>query len=184
MFDGIAQVVKYSEQEAQALIRDLSAAIYYLHSNRICHRDIKPENLLLTTSDLLNSYPNSIRLKVGDFGLAVEILTDSKLFTLCGTPIYVAPEILTSCGYDFKVDIWAAGIITYILLCGFPPFSSEKNDEELYVKIIKGHFVFAEPFWQDVSVEAKNFICCLLRVDSDERYSADNMINHPWIKVS
>ena len=104
LFDGIAQVSNYTEHEAQFLVRDLSAAIYYLHSQRICHRDIKPENLLLTSCDLLSNCANLIRLKLGDFGLAVEMRSGEKLFTVCGTPCYVAPEILSEIGYDLKVS--------------------------------------------------------------------------------
>ena len=110
LFDGIAQVTKYSEKEAQNLIRDLVSAIHYLHSRRIVHRDIKPENLLLTTHDLnfIGDDKPGVRLKIADFGLAVEMKDDEpKLYTVCGTMFYISPEqLLANHGYDLKVSLY------------------------------------------------------------------------------
>ena len=109
MFDGIAQVTKYNEKEAQNLIRDLVTAIHYLHSLKIVHRDIKPENLLLTTHDLnfIGSDKAGVRVKLADFGLAYEMKDDEpKLYTVCGTMFYISPEqLLANHGYDLKVGI-------------------------------------------------------------------------------
>lgn len=117
LFDGIAQVSKYSEREAQFLVRDLAAAVHYLHRHRICHRDIKPENLLLTNYDLCSDRADLVRLKLGDFGLAVELRSElDKLFTVCGTPTYVAPEILAEIGYDLKVR--SIRCVAFLILIG------------------------------------------------------------------
>uniref|UniRef100_A0A3Q3GLR8 non-specific serine/threonine protein kinase n=1 Tax=Labrus bergylta TaxID=56723 RepID=A0A3Q3GLR8_9LABR len=115
LFDAITSSTKYSERDASAMVFNLAGAIKYLHRMNIVHRDIKPENLLVC------EYPDGTKsLKLGDFGLATVV--EGPLYTVCGTPTYVAPEIIAETGYGLKVDIWAAGVITYILLCGFPPF--------------------------------------------------------------
>uniref|UniRef100_A0A8C1NRQ7 non-specific serine/threonine protein kinase n=1 Tax=Cyprinus carpio TaxID=7962 RepID=A0A8C1NRQ7_CYPCA len=117
LFDAITSSTKYTERDASVMVFNLAAALKYLHRMCIVHRDIKPENLLVC------EYPNGIKsLKLGDFGLATVV--EGPLYTVCGTPTYVAPEIISESGYGLKVDIWAAGVITYILLCGFPPFRS------------------------------------------------------------
>ncbi|KAM4714163.1 serine/threonine-protein kinase DCLK2-like isoform 2-T3 [Anableps anableps] len=115
LFDAITSSTKYSERDASAMVFNLAGAIKYLHRMNIVHRDIKPENLLVC------EYPDGTKsLKLGDFGLATVV--EGPLYTVCGTPTYVAPEIIAETGYGLKVDIWAAGVIAYILLCGFPPF--------------------------------------------------------------
>lgn len=122
----------------------------------------------------------SKRLKLADFGLAVEVKI--PLFTVCGTPTYVAPEILAETGYSLKVDVWAAGVITYIMLCGFPPFRSpNKDQDELFDLILAGDFEFLAPFWDDVSDIAKDFVKKLLVVDPKLRYAAAQILTHPWI---
>lgn len=116
LFDAIASAKKYTERDAGGMLFNLCSALHYLHSNSIVHRDVKPENLFV------NNLPDGSKiLKLGDFGLATEV--KDKLFTVCGTPTYVAPEILAETGYGTRVDVWSAGVITYILLCGYPPFS-------------------------------------------------------------
>merc|ERR1712227_1017893 len=103
-------------------------------------------------------------LKLGDFGLSCEVHED--LYVVCGTPTYVAPEVLAETGYGVKVDIWAMGVITYILLCGFPPFASLKhNQEELFDKILEGRYEFRSPYWNEVSSSAKELISGMLRVE-------------------
>jgi serine/threonine protein kinase len=204
LFDAIAEANKYSEKEASRMMKDLSSALDYLHSINICHRDIKPENLLVsyweTTSSSVNyqtsfdcdnnghhylRHHRSIKtLKLADFGLAVELEAGNKLFDVCGTPNYVAPEILSESGYDHKVDIWAAGVIAYVLLCGFPPFVSPENDQdELFDQILTGNFEFSSPAFDDVSLEAKQLIVQMLQVDADERISARQVFDHPWVSV-
>ncbi|XP_069941632.1 serine/threonine-protein kinase DCLK1 isoform X2 [Cherax quadricarinatus] len=119
-------------------------------------------------------------LKLGDFGLAVEVT--EPLFTVCGTPTYVAPEILNESGYGLKVDIWATGVITYILLCGFPPFvSATNNQEELFDQILHGHYEFHSPYWDDISDSARELIVHMIEVDKEKRFSAREVLGHPWV---
>ncbi|XP_065058656.1 serine/threonine-protein kinase DCLK2-like isoform X2 [Rhopilema esculentum] len=176
LFDAIVEATRFTEKDASHMIRDLTSAVQYLHSLRIVHRDIKPENLLV-----VNRSDGTTSLKLADFGLSIEV--KSPMFLVCGTPTYVAPEILDESGYGLKVDIWAVGVITYILLCGFPPFRSHKQDqEELFDKILRGDYEFLQPFWDDVSESAKDLIQRLLVVDVKKRYDAADILEHPWIK--
>ena len=105
------------------------------------------------------------------------------IFTVCGTPTYVAPEILRESGYGLKVDMWAAGVISYIMLCGFPPFRSNKRRQtELFDLIQSGVYEFLSPYWDEVSEEAKDFVSSLLIVDIPKRYSAELALNHHWVR--
>lgn len=111
------------------------------------------------------------------------MVVKSPIFTVCGTPTYVAPEILEETGYGLKVDMWAAGVITYIMLCGFPPFRSAKKDQdELFDLIMEGDYEFLSPYWDNVSDEAKDLISKLLIVNPNHRYSAEDVLSHPWVK--
>ncbi|XP_057710438.1 serine/threonine-protein kinase DCLK2-like [Corythoichthys intestinalis] len=175
LFDAITSSTKYSEHDASAMVYNLAGAIKYLHRMNIVHRDIKPENLLVC------EYPDGTKsLKLGDFGLATVV--EGPLYTVCGTPTYVAPEIIAESGYGLKVDIWAAGIITYILLCGFPPFRSENNvQEELFDQILQGKLEFPSPDWDAVSLPAKTLISQMLQVNVDARFTADEVLAHSWV---
>ncbi|XP_076019044.1 serine/threonine-protein kinase DCLK2-like [Genypterus blacodes] len=175
LFDAITSSTKYSERDASAMVFNLSGAIKYLHRMNIVHRDIKPENLLVC------EYPDGTKsLKLGDFGLATVV--EGPLYTVCGTPTYVAPEIIAETGYGLKVDIWAAGVITYILLCGFPPFRSENNvQEELFDQILRGKLEFPSPDWDIISLPAKMLISQMLQVNVDARYTAEEVLSHPWV---
>merc|ERR1719244_1515309 len=174
LFDAIAADIKYTETVARDMIKDLANALQYLHDRMVCHRDIKPENLLVI------DHQNTKSLKLADFGLAVAVR--EPLFTVCGTPTYVAPEILAETGYGVKVDVWASGVIMYILLCGYPPFSSRTNNqEELFDQILSGLFEFNSPDWDDTSYPAKELISWSLVVDPLQRYSAKEILQHPWI---
>uniref|UniRef100_A0AAY4C5G4 Serine/threonine-protein kinase DCLK2 n=1 Tax=Denticeps clupeoides TaxID=299321 RepID=A0AAY4C5G4_9TELE len=177
LFDAITSSTKYCERDASAMLFNLTAAIRYLHQLNIVHRDIKPENLLVC------EYPDGTKsLKLGDFGLATVV--EGPLYTVCGTPTYVAPEIIAETGYGLKVDIWAAGVITYILLCGFPPFHSEKNQqEELFNQILQGKLEFPSPYWNNIGAAAKELIGHMLQVNVDTRYTADEVLSHPWVQV-
>ncbi|KAK1886845.1 Serine/threonine-protein kinase DCLK2 [Dissostichus eleginoides] len=138
-------------------------------------KDIKPENLLVF------EYPDGTKsLKLGDFGLATVV--EGPLYTVCGTPTYVAPEIISESGYGLKVDIWAAGVITYILLCGFPPFRSENNmQEDLFDQILLGRLEFPSPYWDNITDSAKELIGKMLQVNAEARYSAQDILSHPWL---
>ena len=118
LFDAISQSVKFSEKDSACMIQDLCEALLYLHAKNIVHRDLKPENLLF-----MRKKDDKISIKLADFGLAMVV--KEPIFTVCGTPTYVAPEILAEIGYGLEVDMWACGIIAYILLCGFPPVGKQ-----------------------------------------------------------
>ncbi|XP_077135420.1 serine/threonine-protein kinase DCLK2 isoform X1 [Ranitomeya variabilis] len=175
LFDAITSSTKYTERDASAMIYNLASAMKYLHSLHIVHRDIKPENLLVC------EYPDRTKsLKLGDFGLAT--IVDGPLYTVCGTPTYVAPEIIAETGYGLKVDIWAAGVITYILLCGFPPFRSENNlQEDLFDQILIGKLEFPSPYWDNITESAKELISCMLQVNVEDRFTADQILSHAWV---
>uniref|UniRef100_A0A3P9JNS0 Serine/threonine-protein kinase DCLK2 n=1 Tax=Oryzias latipes TaxID=8090 RepID=A0A3P9JNS0_ORYLA len=175
LFDAITSANRYTERDASGMLHNLANAIKYLHSLNIVHRDIKPENLLVYEhADGSNS------LKLGDFGLATVV--DGPLYTVCGTPTYVAPEIISETGYGLKVDIWAAGVITYILLCGFPPFRGCSDDQEaLFDQILMGQLEFPFPYWDNVSETAKELIRSMLEVEVDQRYTALQVLEHPWV---
>uniref|UniRef100_A0AAQ5YES8 Serine/threonine-protein kinase DCLK2 n=1 Tax=Amphiprion ocellaris TaxID=80972 RepID=A0AAQ5YES8_AMPOC len=177
LFDAITSSTKYSERDASAMVFNLAGAVKYLHRMNIVHRDIKPENLLVC------EYPDGTKsLKLGDFGLATVV--EGPLYTVCGTPTYVAPEIIAETGYGLKVDIWAAGVITYILLCGFPPFRSENNvQEELFDQILRGKLEFPSPDWDTISLPAKMLISQMLQVNVDARFTAEEVLSHPWVTV-
>ncbi|XP_050014772.1 serine/threonine-protein kinase DCLK2 isoform X2 [Alexandromys fortis] len=150
LFDAITSSTKYTERDGSAMVYNLANALRYLHGHSIVHRDIKPENLLVC------EYPDGTKsLKLGDFGLATVV--EGPLYTVCGTPTYVAPEIIAETGYGLKVDVWAAGVITYILLCGFPPFRSENNlQEDLFDQILAGKLEFPAPYWDNITDSAKD----------------------------
>ncbi|XP_069782532.1 serine/threonine-protein kinase DCLK2 isoform X3 [Narcine bancroftii] len=175
LFDAITSSTKYTERDASAMMYNLASALKYLHSLNIVHRDIKPENLLVC------EYVDGTKsLKLGDFGLATVV--DGPLYTVCGTPTYVAPEIIAESGYGLKVDIWAAGVITYILLCGFPPFRSENNvQEDLFDQILVGRLEFPSPYWDNITGSAKELISRMLQVNIESRYTAEKVLTHAWV---
>ncbi|XP_076437219.1 serine/threonine-protein kinase DCLK3-like [Babylonia areolata] len=175
LFDAITQSVKFGEVDSFSMVKDMCNALYYLHSRSIVHRDLKPENLLVHRNK-----DGTITLKLADFGLAMEV--KENIFTVCGTPTYVAPEILTEIGYGLEVDMWAVGVITYILLCGFPPFRSpDRNQTELFEFIKAGEYEFLSPYWDNVSDSAKDLIRRLLVVKKSKRYTAVDVLSHPWV---
>ncbi|XP_021251953.1 serine/threonine-protein kinase DCLK2 isoform X2 [Numida meleagris] len=175
LFDAITSSTKYTERDGSAMVYNLASALKYLHGLNIVHRDIKPENLLVC------EYADGTKsLKLGDFGLATVV--EGPLYTVCGTPTYVAPEIIAETGYGLKVDIWAAGVITYILLCGFPPFRSENNlQEDLFDQILVGKLEFPSPYWDNITDSAKELISLMLHVNTEVRYTAAQILSHPWV---
>ncbi|KAF5276882.1 hypothetical protein FQA39_LY06433 [Lamprigera yunnana] len=178
LFDAITVAQKFSEEQAALMITHLTSALAYLHNLNIVHRDVKPENLLV---NMENS--NVKTLKLGDFGLACEV--NGPLYTVCGTPTYVAPEILTETGYGLKIDVWAAGVILYILLCGYPPFVSQDNDQEkLFDCILSGQYDFPNDYWQDISMYAKELIQNMLQLAPNLRFSAEDVLDHPWLQIA
>jgi len=174
LFDRIVEKGSYTEKDASILIKKVVDAVSYLHGKGIVHRDLKPENLLYNDAD-------GREIKIADFGLA-KIAGDSSpmMSTTCGTPGYVAPEVLKNEGYDKSVDLWSVGVILYILLCGFPPFY-EESTPALFEQIMKGHFDFPDPYWTNISASAKDLVRNLICVDVKKRYIAEQCLVHPWI---
>ncbi|GAB9473200.1 Camk protein kinase [Globisporangium polare] len=175
LFDRIVEKNFYSEREARELVKILLTTIQFCHDADIVHRDLKPENLLLTNkADVAD-------IKLADFGFAKQVQVDGEgLATACGTPGYVAPEILQARPYGKEVDIWSIGVITYILLCGYPPFHHD-NQGMLFRKIKTGKFEFDSPYWDNVSAEAKDLIAKMLVVNPCERWTAAQLLEHTWI---
>ncbi|KAF2655402.1 Pkinase-domain-containing protein [Lophiostoma macrostomum CBS 122681] len=179
LFNWIVMKQKLTESEARKVFVQLFQGVKYLHERNIVHRDIKPENILLTDKDL--------HVKLADFGLAKIIGEESFTTTLCGTPSYVAPEILESSNhrrYTRAVDVWSLGVVLYICLCGFPPFSDElyssENPYTLSQQIKMGRFDYPSPYWDSVGDPALDLIDRMLTVDVDERITIDQCLEHPW----
>mmetsp|Transcript_12780 Transcript_12780/g.51024 ORF Transcript_12780/g.51024 Transcript_12780/m.51024 type:complete len:418 (-) Transcript_12780:62-1315(-) len=177
LFDKIVELGAYTEADAALLVGRMVRAIDYLHGMGIVHRDLKPENLLLKNPDDISE------VKLADFGLS-KIVTPganaAMMQTACGTPGYVAPEVLTADGYDKEVDLWSIGVITYILLCGFPPFYNE-HLPMLFEQIMKADYDYPADYWEDISDTAKNFIDRLLVVDPARRMTTKQALEHPWL---
>ncbi|KAF1949347.1 lanosterol 14-alpha-demethylase [Byssothecium circinans] len=180
LFNLIVMKQKLSEAEARKVFVQLFQGVKYLHERNIVHRDIKPENILLTDKDL--------HVKLADFGLAKIIGEESFTTTLCGTPSYVAPEILESSNhrrYTRAVDVWSLGVVLYICLCGFPPFSDElyspENPYTLSQQIKAARFDYPSPYWDSVGDPALDLIDRMLTKEADLRISIDECLQHPWV---
>ncbi|XP_048469891.1 calcium/calmodulin-dependent protein kinase type IV-like [Rhincodon typus] len=147
----------------------------YLHENGVVHRDLKPENLLY--ADLSSEAP----LKIADFGLSKILNEQVTMKTVCGTPGYCAPEILRGCTYGPEVDMWSVGVITYILLCGFEPFFDARGDQYMYSRILNCDYEFVSPWWDDVSLNAKDLVRKLIVQDPQKRLTVHQALQHPWV---
>jgi len=176
LFDRIIAAGHFSEKEAAVLMQQIIRAVYYMHENSICHRDLKPENFLFMTKDPIeNNY-----LKIIDFGLSCKFSPDRVMETKAGTPYYVAPQVLSG-KYDHQSDIWSCGVIMYVLLCGYPPFFGD-TDAEVLSKVRLGVFDFNPADWKNVSEDAKSLIRYMLKMNPKDRYTAEQALNHDWIK--
>ncbi|KXX77899.1 putative serine/threonine-protein kinase fhkC [Madurella mycetomatis] len=181
LFNYIVEKTKLSESECRKLFTQLFEGVKYLHERNIVHRDIKPENILMVDKSLQT-------VKLADFGLAKIIGEESFTTTLCGTPSYVAPEILADSRkrkYTKAVDIWSLGVVLYICLCGFPPFSDELNTPEfpysLSEQIRLGKFDYPSPYWDPIGDPALDLIDSMLVVDPGKRFTIDQCLAHPWM---
>jgi len=177
LFDRIVSKGSYSEKEAADVVTIVAEGLAYLHSSGIVHRDLKPENLIYERDE------EGALLKITDFGLAKYRAQDRALSTACGTPGYVAPEVLEGKQYGKEVDLWSLGVILYILLCGFPPFYDEST-AGLYRQIKNGQYDFPDPYWTEISDEAKSVVKGLLTVDSNKRFTPEKLLSIPWVKGS
>ncbi|KAL7628655.1 serine/threonine protein kinase [Parahypoxylon ruwenzoriense] len=180
LFNYIVMKQKLTEDETRKLFIQLFQGIKYLHDRNIVHRDVKPENILLVDKEL--------HVKLADFGLAKIIGEESFTTTLCGTPSYVAPEILAEGRhrkYTKAVDIWSLGVVLYICLCGFPPFSDELYSRDfpysLSQQIRSGRFDYPSPYWDSVGDPALDLIDHMLVVEPEKRYTVDQCLAHPWL---
>ena len=179
LFDKIVQIGKFKENDAKFVFYQILLAMRYLHSKGITHRDLKPENILLVTNE------NDSIVKITDFGLSRVVGEGSLMKTLCGTPSYLAPEVILSAevkGYGPECDCWSLGVILFIILSGYPPFSNELKEHNLTDQITKGIYSFPDEYWSEVSVEAINLIKSLLVVNPAERISIEDAIAHPWLQ--
>ncbi|XP_007900011.1 serine/threonine-protein kinase Chk2 isoform X2 [Callorhinchus milii] len=179
LFDRVVSCAKLKEQTAKLFFYQMLLAVQYLHNNNITHRDLKPENVLIATGE------ESSLIKITDFGLAKIVGETSLMKTLCGTPTYLAPEVLLTAGmgsYSKAVDCWSLGVILFICLGGYPPFSDQIESMSLSDQIIKGHYTFIPSCWGHVSEMAKDLVKKLLNVDPEKRLSPNEALNHPWIQ--
>ena len=172
VFDKIIEEESITEIKVAKIVYNVLSAIHYCHTNGISHRDIKPENILFESSDL------DADIKLIDFGLSRKYNSNEKMHTILGTPYYVAPEVLKG-DYDQKCDLWSLGAITYIMLCGEPPFSGKTNNE-IFKKIINEEISFEKGKWKNVSIEAKNFIKDCMTKNPEKRITAIQAFEHPW----
>jgi len=181
LFEDIVAREFYSEADASHCIQQILESVNHCHQNgptstiQVVHRDLKPENLLLASKQ------KGAAVKLADFGLAIEVQGDQQAwFGFAGTPGYLSPEVLKKEPYGKAVDIWACGVILYILLVGYPPFWDE-DQHRLYAQIKAGAYDYPSPEWDTVTPEAKNLINQMLTVNPSKRIRSDEALKHPWI---
>uniref|UniRef100_A0A3P9HS91 calcium/calmodulin-dependent protein kinase n=1 Tax=Oryzias latipes TaxID=8090 RepID=A0A3P9HS91_ORYLA len=175
LFEDIVAREYYSEADASHCIQQILEAVLHCHQMGVVHRDLKPENLLLA------SKLKGAAVKLADFGLAIEVQADQQAwFGFAGTPGYLSPEVLRKDPYGKPVDMWACGVILYILLVGYPPFWDE-DQHRLYQQIKAGAYDFPSPEWDTVTPEAKDLINKMLTINPAKRITATDALKHPWI---
>uniref|UniRef100_A0A2R5L7F7 calcium/calmodulin-dependent protein kinase n=2 Tax=Ornithodoros turicata TaxID=34597 RepID=A0A2R5L7F7_9ACAR len=175
LFEDIVAREYYSEADASHCIQQILESVNHCHQNNVVHRDLKPENLLLA------SKAKGAAVKLADFGLAIEVQGEQQAwYGFAGTPGYLSPEVLKKDPYGKPVDIWACGVILYILLVGYPPFWDE-DQHRLYAQIKAGAYDYPSPEWDTVTPEAKNLINSMLTVNPAKRITAAEALKHPWI---
>lgn len=175
LFDAVVSVKCYPERTVRYLFRQMCDSLKYLHDRDIIHRDLKPENFLV-----IDNQVDLPQVKMGDFGLAKVLGDKTVARTLCGTPHYLAPEVLEYNeedwgGYGKPVDVWALGCVLYILFVGFRPFRTRQD-------IVEGNYRFSHARWKKVSVAAKDLIRNMLVVDPENRYTIEQCLEHEWMK--
>lgn len=193
LFNRIVKKGKLNQNETKEICKQLLKGLSYLHSKDIVHRDLKPENILLSIIPTQpGQQPNgpwdegelSVQVKIADFGLAKFIGKFQFTTTLCGTPAYVAPEILANSQnrkYNKSVDMWSVGVLLYVCLCGFPPFSEELGPPSMRQQILEAKFAFYSPYWDDIDDIALDLISRLLVANPDQRLTVQDAIVHPWL---
>eukprot|EP00210_Caulerpa_lentillifera_P006126 g5853.t1 len=182
LLEAVLEHGNYSEADARSCFRQVLKGIAYLHSKGIVHRDLKLENLMFTSDEAIP------KVKIVDFGLAKSLQKGTnKMGTICGTPQYVAPEIIKDqdgkLGYSKSVDMWSAGVILFILLGGYPPFHDD-NESMMFELITSGKFAFEDPVWENISPNAKKLIKRLLTVDPETRPTAEECLEDDWFIIN
>ncbi|CAH8598111.1 unnamed protein product [Schistosoma haematobium] len=178
LFNRIVDLGQLNESDSKFLFLQMVIAVKYLHDHGITHRDLKPENILLT------SKANRCLIKVTDFGVSKLVDEGTMLRTFCGTPDYLAPEVLKTAGcgtYTCVIDVWSLGVILYICLVGYPPFTKQRQDFDLETQIINGLYDFPKMFWHGISEEAINLIKHMLVVNPVDRSSIYDVLEDPWL---
>jgi serine/threonine protein kinase len=175
VFDKLIQIKNYNEQDAKLLIHTLLKATEFFHHHNVAHRDLKPQNLLL------KSNTNPWDIVISDFGFSCRVHQPMSLTTRCGTPSYVAPEVLKNAPYDQSVDMWSIGVITYVLLCGYPPFA-DQNQSDLFRRIRMSNWKFRGEEWDNISDDAKDFIRGLLVANPIQRLTATKALQCKWVQ--
>ena len=155
-------------------MKNMLEALAYIHKNKVVHRDLKPANIILMSKD------NDYDVRIADFGLATFIKPDEVLTMRCGTPGYVAPEVLEDAGYDEKSDIFSVGAILFIMLTGRPVFRGYNNNA-LFLKNKQCEIVYEERYWSKISEEAKSIVGLMLMKDPKLRISAEDALKHKWL---
>ena len=190
LFDRILEQKTFSEAQARDCCLGILTGLEYMHQHRVAHRDLKPENLLLQYDDNHNNNNNNNsssssslaqQIKLADFGFAKRVVVENGCRTLCGTPGYLAPEILERFpSYDVKCDLWSVGVICFLLLGGYLPFEDEDEDK-VFEKTREGQYYFHPSYWKSISTLAKNFVTHLLTVNAKKRYSSAEALKDAWI---
>ncbi|CAH8532761.1 unnamed protein product [Dicrocoelium dendriticum] len=179
LFDRIITLGKLSEPDVKFLFVQIAIAVKYLHEHGITHRDLKPENILLSSSE------NRCLIKVTDFGLSKLVDGNTMLRTFCGTPTYLAPEVLLTAGsgtYTSAIDVWSLGVILYVCLVGYPPFSDERQDCCLHTQITEGRYDFPAAYWNGISDDARDLISKMLTVEPSDRLTIQAVLEHRWVR--
>ncbi|KAI7866746.1 kinase-like domain-containing protein [Spinellus fusiger] len=175
LFERLFERGKFSEKDAVLIVQSVVHGLEYIHKHNIIHRDMKPENLLFKNRE------SDADLAICDFGIASEKTgASTETEPICGSPGYVAPEVILGKGYTSAVDMWAIGVITYVLLCGYQPFQAD-DQSELFDAISHSRFEFHDRYWRKISEEAKNFIRSLLTLDPSTRLTATQALKHTWM---
>ena len=194
LFNRIVKKGKLGQDETKEICKQLLDGLQYLHSMDIVHRDLKPENILLsivpTEAGQSHNQPwdngeASVQVKIADFGLAKLIGKSQFTTTLCGTPAYVAPEVLANSQhrkYNKSVDMWSVGVLLYVCLCGFPPFSEELGPPSMRQQILEARFAFYSPYWDKIEDISLDLISRLLVAKPDQRLTVQQAISHPWLQ--
>ncbi|KAL3898454.1 MAG: hypothetical protein SGCHY_002737 [Lobulomycetales sp.] len=175
LFDRVVSDGMMTELDAAGIVYQILDGLAFIHEKGIVHRDLKPENILLRDTS-----PDA-KVVIADFGVSNFIDEESALSTMCGSPAYIAPEVLRRKGHGAKVDIWAVGIITYSLLSGYHPFHYCEDMASLHRAIDRAEVEFEHTYWRNISTEAQAFISSLLARDPEKRPTAKEAKQHAWL---